>query len=488
MRSPLISPTNRAYRPSVSERFLSISLGGGGITGLLRDHPVYRAQRHGTPDERLGDLMLTDLDISGAKQGMWDTIISEGWEIEGSGNEKDFVSDLLDSIPNFDTVLQMLGDGFYYGWRLLEKSWTTDGAFKGRKIWKYGAIEEREMWEYYFSPGPDRRLIHFPLFQGAQQFTTEEEEMWFVISRFNSISRPYGRGVATDIWFDWYRRSLYREVADTMYQQALNGQTVLSSNPAGMQNQLSQTDLDAEFDRISASLEIAKRTLNEFGLMVLVGDLKLEETLKIGSVEAWEKINQTMGLDLRRRIEMSTLTTVASSYGTYGQGMVQRDSKINSCCRIAEIVASVVNDQIIAPALRFNFGDVQRDKIPRLIMNISRPVDLKVLEFFLASGIDLDGDVVAGRFDGIPLATDSTVNRLTRPITERVSGILPPANIPPPIATAPASAIQVYQAFDPLAGRVAGDGEVSDAMSNYFKALRQSATRAIGNGDTDFLV
>lgn len=479
MRSLTINPTNRAYKPSVSERLLSISFGNG-ITGLLRDHPVYRVQRQGQPDERLGDTMLTDLDISGAKAGMFDTAIADGWEIEGAGDVHDFVVDLIASIPNFQTVLQFMFDQFYYGWRLLEKEWATDGSFKGRKIWKYSGISEKETWEFHFSP-QQHRLINFSMLEPAQQFTKEEEEMWFIISRYGSISRPYGKGIATELWFEWYRRQLYRQAADGTYQQAINGLTVVKSRGMGNGMGLSPTDFDTEMARIKASLDVAKETLDQFGFMVLVGDLELEKVLRLGSVDAWEKINGEMGLNLRRRIEMSTLTTVAPDYGTHALGKTQENSKTNSCRRIAEMVTQDVNDQIIGPAVRYNFGEVPREKRSRFIMNICRPVDVGVLTFFLNSGVDLDADILAARFNNIPIATSATSNRLTRPESLRVTGQLPPAS---PVLVQNQIA---EQSFDPLADRISRNKEVDAAMSQYFEALRKSTTLGIEQGNTDFL-
>ena len=146
-----------------------------------------------------------------------DTLLAPGWKLIPGESKSEtamrnwrFAKAFLRKTKGLETVLRRMLDARYWGWRPMERTWSTDETFEGSPAWFVTSIKEKYPEDFRFTK--DRELAWIrDSFSDPQIMNKPLDHLkWWTLSS-GSTDNPYGNAILMELWLIWYIKSRYTE-------------------------------------------------------------------------------------------------------------------------------------------------------------------------------------------------------------------------------------------------------------------------------------
>lgn len=422
-------------------------LPGSGIAGLPtlpKEDPVllYLAQS----DEREYEKMRqTDIAISSAIEQRITGLVSKQSEIvEGpagtamSKRLRNFAITMMKNIPNFTILRQEVLLAIYYGWRPVSLEWTSDLEFEGRPFWGIKKAVAKKPWNYEFvvqqtPQGQELHLAEVGVAGNVIVYDKPLDKLRWMICTSGSTETPYGESFLRRLWMLHFISRTFEQMGAKAMQRALG--VIKASQQGSVTGQLGaaavdskiESDLKTILDRLTAN-NILMETQGWQLDFVDAGNLPKNHNEMMGYFNNLKRI-AIVGQNLTSEVKGGSFAATRE-HSTILESFFQTDAMVE---------ASWYNDQMILPALEFNFGTLDPNEVPRWKSKIFSEPDLDATKAFFDMGGTVDGrrlatalqvpalfevgpeDVPLSRFD--PRNNGSLPNPLFKPTDKRIQAL-----------------------------------------------------------------
>ncbi|MDR3723275.1 MAG: DUF935 family protein [Terracidiphilus sp.] len=306
---------------------------------------------------------------------------------------KEFIEQQLDRV-DFDSVLDSVLDAVGYGFSVQEKIFDISA---GQVQLQEVADCPQELFLFGNRFRPQIGKLQY-LDQPWASEGKEMDENKFIITTYrgkhrNRMGRPLLKNI---FWPSWFKRNIQR--LWVQFAEKGPGTAVVYYN-----------DADNTAEKMKAT-EIAQAIINNVAIAV-PQTMKIEiELLKLArsqNPDVYEKFFTLMQYAITRRVLGETLTSFGNEggHGSNAQGQVHADTLDNRSVTIAKQVMKIVNCQIIAPLVLWNYGP--KAPMPTLKIEVKPSEDL-VKRLAVDAGLQRMGKkftvgYIAERYD-VPLA------------------------------------------------------------------------------------
>jgi phage gp29-like protein len=342
-----------------------------------------------------------DEDVANALDDLKLSVLSRNITVQPANDKdsaaidiKEFIEAQLKKVK-FDEVLDCVLDAMGYGFSVQEMVFDTSmGQASLEKI--DDCPQELFLFGNRFYPqiGPMQLLDNPWMSEG--QLVPEQKFMIFSYRKRsrNRMGRPLLKAV---FWPSWFKRNVER--LWLQFAEKGPGTAMVDYN-----------DADNASERQKA-VDIAQSIVDNVAVAVPKGFNVHEDLLKIARSQdpkVYERFFLTMQYSIIRRVLGETLTSFGNEGGTgsNAQGETHSETKNQRSVFVAKALMSVVNDQLVAPLVLWNYGP--NALIPQWTIEIKEGEDLES-RLTIDSGLQRMGKkytvgYVAERYD-VPLAS-----------------------------------------------------------------------------------
>jgi len=270
-------------------------------------------------------------------------------------------------------ILDALGKGF----SLMEKVWTRveRGPWAGRVALKALKAKDQQQFGFdldEFDNIKDDGIIQNPMFSHTIRLSntlawTAEEKLRtstaagmnlrlprdkFVVFTFNGrAENPYGRGLGSACyWYSWFKTEGFKF---WMVFLERFGSPTIKATVKGNVGEPEET----KFRKILESIQ------QETGFVIPDGfDVELMEAARAGDAN-YQKLVDACNAEISKIVLGQTLTTQQGSVGSLALGEVHNEVRSDLLRADAEMMSTVINEQLISQMVAYNWLDVERPPV-----------------------------------------------------------------------------------------------------------------------------
>jgi len=397
MSDPL--PKNPAATKRLEKEIASVEPFGIGALGYdVSPKTDVVLQYLAMSDEReYSKMYRTDDAISGAIEQRITGLMRAGDSIiEGKSHSpqatrlKEFAIHLFKGIPKFHTVRRDALFAIYYGWRPIEIRWTSDFRFEGRSYFGIAEMVAREPWHYHKT---DEGALVLTATPTPQVFDEEEDALRFMDCTAGTTGSRYGAAWLQRIWLLYFLSKSFEKMGSQAMQRAL-GILKMTRNAAG--SALNTATVSEA--QVSSEVAAVLHKLNSYNVLIESQAYSLSvlpEPQLAGNITALFD-----HFSVRKRIAIvgQNLTSEVKG-GSFAAEQGHGEILENYFVSDARHEADWWNDQVLEPAIRYNFGDVDADDMPRWKSKVLTRPNMEATRAFWEMGGTLDGKRLAEEFN-----------------------------------------------------------------------------------------
>ena len=374
---------------------------GGRESILPRQDPVllHLAQK---ADEREWEGIYTrNTDVSQAVGQRIEGVLHEGSVVEAGSKSptamqlKDWAVDFLKAIPAWPVVQRDALMAIFYGWRPLERKWAPMDH-GGRSYLGVVEIVARDPWEYHLTHDGD--LVEERRGELRVYRRNSLAALRHMVCTANTTKSRYGLSDLRKVWIkEFLVRRLEQMGADAVQRAA----GLLTVKSVGNLTSQQMADLDGELRRVIEAVRKHGVLLDYGGWTVGLADQsqQLKGLAEFHQFVAEQIYRALAGQNLSGKVEGGSFAAAQSHALTLEQWQMADARQLQEW----------VNDQLIGPAIRLNFGAVSELDFPRWRPKILKRVDPNRAKVFAGLGGYLDGGQLAESW-GLPAVDPRNVD------------------------------------------------------------------------------
>lgn len=416
----------------------------GPVVVWARDDPVLRLLGKYRDERTFREMRRTELKIKNSIEALSAQLLGFGWDVgwdpqaaasqrksKGADYLKRFCRAALRPLRGqMHAVLKSAMDMKWDGWCVSQGWWAQSlFSFEGRSYWGIDRLKIRP--QELFGVTPDEKLawLGYTMTNSVPEILADTEEDQMSWHHFTAGGTgPYGEGLMSFLWLHWWVKQRCFEYMPRGARNAIQGIPVLKERfanaPVGsaMREGL-MDDSGPNVMRVTvAEAQKMLEFLEEYGILIVRGDLEFENLLNSNFAEGWIKIYYYLDEMMQIAIEGQHLTATMGDRGGGGRalGDVQAQTKLDKVKDVAREVEELPN-WYMRKLVEVNLGEVDPDDIPWWGFRILDQVSVEKAKAFTDMGGILDADVVAEDWG------------LTQPDPDQPPGAVLKAQVPPPM-------------------------------------------------------
>ncbi len=287
-------------------------------------------------------------------------VLNRSWTIIDNGSDakvRDYVRKLFDKISDFHQTLEDALEALVTGFVPLEIFWTVDNQF-----WYIDKIVGRDPADYCFDVNGNLRLLT----RDNPSEGVITPKMKFIVHRNSgSASNPYGVSVLRSLyWPVTFSRAGWKWWATAIEKYGMPIITATFPESASSEEQ-------AKFEQFVKSLQAYSWSVVPDGFLVDLHETKRasgDDYLPFLEYADTKKFQVILG---------QNLTSEVTSRGSRAQAEVHNYVRYDIILADAANLENTINSQLIAPAVRLNFGSVW--PLPKFKITTSPSYDIEKL-------------------------------------------------------------------------------------------------------------
>ena len=373
--------------------------------------------------------------IQGAIGQRTSTLLTAGWRIVPGESKSKNAEDLaewcrhyLGSIEHFNGVLAKMLESVHFGFTPINKIWGWR-SWRGRDYYAPHKLIDKDRLQFGFAP--DRNLV----FKGnatyrRQAFSTPRQAARWMRCTYGTQDNPYGdKFTLQGAWVSWYLKSRTMEMFSAGMSRSagfLAMEEDIASRAAGTMardgkgNEASMADLEKDLRDALARLDTEGILISRHGYKLR---LVTDQDFSLGWIAALEYLDRQILMS----IVGQTLTSDLQGEGSRAAAETH-DTKLVSLCKMdGQWLEGQVKNELIRPALDWNFSGVDDDDRPIFQMMLDREPSLAAFQLATEHlGFQVDADafeaatnvVIARDQNGEPLFAGQGTSDSDAPPTE----------------------------------------------------------------------
>lgn len=347
-------------------------------------------------DESLWRVMeRSETELTAAKEQRVTKLLADGTEvIPGKSRSskayelRDFVIAVLRDMRGWHDLQALLCDPIFWGWRPFEIVWKPGLKFNGRSYWGVEAVREKEPEKFAFTV--DRRLVYVgDSLMGGRILDQPDDQYRWLVATSGSTDNPYGRGKYTQTYLYWYLKSRFLQMFSQGLERSIG---MLKVKHTKNLNETESRDIMGE---ILSDVEEIRDLLSQHNILVELSDVRTELVTDIQVVDGWQKALEYCDDKIKRSILLQNLTSKIDSKGSRAAAEIHYDILDKVAQRDAAVPSAALNDQLIPWIVALNFGEVDRNDLPKVEFLSARPISLEASKMVYDMGGTIDARKLA---------------------------------------------------------------------------------------------
>jgi len=346
--------------------------------------------------------------IGNAKRKRVNTLLSYGSVVQtdakspASQKLRDFTISAMKRIDSFHTVQKCMLDAIYWGWRPLEVLWSFDLSWQGRSYWAPQFIREKKPEQFRFTVDRDLAYIGSG-FGKVVVFDRPEDQYHWLTCASGSTDNPYGDALFKSVWLIYYIKQRFMQMwAQGMARSVGVVKVGQTANPGGAL----LGESAKKMGEVVEELREVMKALNDKGVLIQKFGWTVDLLSDVDFSDGWKHPLAYCDEIITLAILGETLTQTIGSQGSRAAAEVHQVGLTDYCKADARDLESWINDQVIAPMLALNFGEIDPEDLPKFRSRISTAIDLEKARVLWALGAPLDGVRLAAE-SGVPLLLEA---------------------------------------------------------------------------------
>lgn len=407
--------------PKVNQKLLSkeivpfspVDFRLGGLPIVDNPDPVlrYLALRG---EEEYRTMERAEPTIGTAKRTRVNTLLSFGTHVQSGSKTaasrllRDFTVSALKGINDFRTVQRLMLDAIYWGWRPMEVTYSTAFRWRGRERWVPKKIREKKPEQFRFTLSRDLCYIGNGMITDPIVFDQPEDRYNWIVCTAGSTDNPYGDALFKGVWLVYYIKQRFMQMWSQGMARSIG---VVSVKQTADASGSLLGEGSKKMEEVVGELRDVLRALNEKGILVQKFGWTVDLLSDIDFSEGWKHPLAYCDEIITLAILGETLTQKIGAQGSRAAADTHRAGLLDFCKSDAPLLETWMSDNLIAPMLELNFGEIDPDDLPKFRSRLSTAIDLEKARVLWALGATLDG---------VPLADDAGVPIIIPEGTEEV--------------------------------------------------------------------
>lgn len=309
---------------------------------------------------------------------------------------------MLKGIREFQASLEMMFDAIMWGWRPLEKVWGPM-RWEGRDYLVPKRIHEKFPEHFRF----DARggLVYLPSLNSTGDLKRWEGNalaLKFMICTSGAVEHPYGVAVYRDVWLPHFVKNRFLQLFDQGMERSLGlpifrRRTTTHPGAAGVMEQDPAKIMETVKQEARDMLDL----LTSDNILVGLDGWELDFKSDINFVGGWKEALEYYDDLMRSRVAGTDIGS-RKGEGSRASDQVTRSTQRDFGKSDARKLESWINEQLIEPAVRWNWDNVQPEEMPKWRSLIHYEMEMENVIALTNAGAPVDGVRTAQVF-GVPL-------------------------------------------------------------------------------------
>ncbi len=360
--------------------------------------------------------------IGAAREKRDSTLLSQGSRIICGRSKSKYARKLQDltikvfkQIKSWHLVQMKIQDAFYWGWRPMEVIWDTNFRWERKTLWVPHKFIDKKPEFFRFTANRDLAYLNRQTGEYTVYSDPLEKLKWFICT-YNSIDNPYGNAIYQRVWLAHFAKDRFFEMFASGMQRSMGliklKEGITHPTSDRMMATLTETALSSEIiGQVSSEIRDIISLLNSHNVLIERSGWEIEFVNNINFASGWISAMEYIDKTITEIIATESLSWKESEFGSRAQAVVHSQSGKITAMGDGRVRDEWINEGIIEQFIKFNFGDVDPDDMPRHQSYATIPLDFPTVKQASEMGMDQDLDEIAYRFN-IPVADETTARVL----------------------------------------------------------------------------
>lgn len=362
-----------------------------------RDERIYQAMPKVVPK------------IADARRHLSSEIFSHDFEIvagrSGDNEAKmlaEYAQHVWTRLPHRRTVLRLLEDAWFFGWRPMQVIVDKDATIGGRSgLWAPARIVNKPWHMVRFTERGT--LVWLPEFSSeAIEYSDTARALGWLTPTCGDIDHEYGDGLYSRLWMLYYVRKQFEQRFQLTVDRQMGSLKVKNETNGG-------AAVSDAIDEIKEDLQQIIRYYNAHNVLVEVAGWTLEMVSHAQDIVGPSlAVHRYYDEQIQTLVCGEVLTSNPGDRGTQALGTVQRDVKTDYALECSLESIEEPFSEMLARFIAANFGQVNPESLPRLVNRLRLRPSADVVQRLFDMGAKIRGRRLAELYgaDGLIAGDD----------------------------------------------------------------------------------